>query len=178
MEWQSCHFCSSAVVILSLYSFHHFQMWNIFAQHLHRSIFNLYVKIDHFFPLVGRIHHLFQVTLASCASVNYLAEWRGICCICAVTGNYFCSSCKWKHQPDVTALLHSTIQTCNKFVFREHLRLQMWVCVAYMRCLSLAASLILPYCQCWHKAYPHTSWVTQITLSLTFELMCFFSELG
>lgn len=117
MEWQSCHFCSSAVAILSLYSFHHFQIWDIFSQCLHSSIFNLCVKIDHFFPLVGRIHHLFQVTRASSASVNWLAEWRGICCVCAVISNYFCSSCKWKHQPDVTALLHSTIQTCSKFVF-------------------------------------------------------------
>lgn len=29
-----------------------------------------------------------------------------------------------------------------------------------------------------HKAYPQTSWVTQITLSLTFELTCCASQLG
>lgn len=63
--WQSCHFCSSAAVILSLYSFCDFRIWDLCNQRFHRGFLSFWVVIDHFVLLVGRSHLWFQVTLAS-----------------------------------------------------------------------------------------------------------------
>lgn len=110
--WQSCHFCSSSAVILSLYSFYHFQIRALCRQHLHRGFLSFCFKIAQFLLVVGRIHLQFQVTLSSIRQLVGRAK-RSVLCTC-----YCCwLFVHWSHVRTLSRLQCLIAEQFNSIVF-------------------------------------------------------------